>query len=348
MKKITFVMPELGTGGAERMIFNILTMLPPEKFELTLVLFLRKGFLAEKLPPHVGVKVFHRKKLILALPVLWNTLRSNTDYVVSSGYQNAVLSVLAYVSGNSKKLILRETSVVTVAKKNSRFVKLFKTTIPFTYPLCKRIIFQSAYGASEFEQYFYSHFRNVKVLRNFSSPDKNLQQPGRPNSIFLVGTLNSNKNFVAALEAIRKSSTRNFVVEIFGDGPEKENLREFAARHLPEVKVVFHGYVKGMSEHWPRAALHVLTSKSESYPNVVIEAALAGVPSVCLKAPGGLAEMYSLGNWGALVSDENLSERINELIVLDDKGRNQLKQDAIRCFGEQPRAEYAEFFNQLD
>ena len=39
MKKILFVIPTLRDGGAERSLVNLLTELPPEKYDIDLLLF---------------------------------------------------------------------------------------------------------------------------------------------------------------------------------------------------------------------------------------------------------------------------------------------------------------------
>lgn len=43
MKKILFVIPTLRDGGAERSLVNLLTELPPEKYDIDLLLFKMQG-----------------------------------------------------------------------------------------------------------------------------------------------------------------------------------------------------------------------------------------------------------------------------------------------------------------
>lgn len=55
MKKILFVMHNLGYGGAERSLVNLLQELPEEKYEIDLLLFQRRGDFLQQLPYHVRV-----------------------------------------------------------------------------------------------------------------------------------------------------------------------------------------------------------------------------------------------------------------------------------------------------
>lgn len=55
MKKILFVMHNLGYGGAERSLVNLLQELPEEKYEIDLLLFQKKGAFLSQLPSYVKV-----------------------------------------------------------------------------------------------------------------------------------------------------------------------------------------------------------------------------------------------------------------------------------------------------
>ena len=52
-KKLLFVILNLNIGGAERSLLNLLSLLPPEKYEIDLLLFKREGVFLEQIPSHV-------------------------------------------------------------------------------------------------------------------------------------------------------------------------------------------------------------------------------------------------------------------------------------------------------
>ena len=54
-KKLLFVILNLNIGGAERSLLNLLSLLPPEKYEIDLLLFKHEGVFLEQIPPHVRV-----------------------------------------------------------------------------------------------------------------------------------------------------------------------------------------------------------------------------------------------------------------------------------------------------
>ena len=53
MKKLLFVILSLGCGGAERSLINLLTVLPKDRYDISLLLFRREGAFLSQLPAHV-------------------------------------------------------------------------------------------------------------------------------------------------------------------------------------------------------------------------------------------------------------------------------------------------------
>ena len=344
MRKVLFIMPSLGSGGAERVVFNLLNGLAPLGLQIHLLLLFSEGFLVSKLPAGVSVQITKHKRLVNGFFTIWKALKSDTDFVFCSGYHNPYVALLAFISGTSHKLILRETSVVGSAKGRWKAVPILSLFMPIIYNSCHCVIFQSFYGKTDFERFFGFRLNRWKVMINPSFGLK-MENSNEAKSIFLVGTLNSNKNQKAALNAIQVSGLKEITVEIFGDGPERKELEALVSASKFDFKVLFHGNVSSMDQHWSRAALHVMTSKFESFPNVVIEAASGGVPSVCLDVPGGMKELFELGNWGELVSDtEKLPKAIKQTYYLSLDKRQLIGKIAYDRFHLEAMKNYQSFF----
>jgi len=89
-------------------------------------------------------------------------------------------------------------------------------------------------------------------------------------------------------------------LQIFGEGPLEGELRAAAAELGIADRVLFAGYVKDPSVCYATADLFVLSSTSEGFGNVLIEAMAAGVPVVSTDAPHGPREILSEGKFGSL------------------------------------------------
>lgn len=88
---------------------------------------------------------------------------------------------------------------------------------------------------------------------------------------------------------------------IFGEGPLEQELRTFAGELGIAERVLFAGYVNDPAACYAVADLVVLSSTSEGFGNVLIEAMAAGVPVVSTDAAHGPREILGEGLYGQLV-----------------------------------------------
>ncbi|TGQ42052.1 glycosyltransferase [Mesorhizobium sp. M00.F.Ca.ET.216.01.1.1] len=88
---------------------------------------------------------------------------------------------------------------------------------------------------------------------------------------------------------------------IFGEGPLAAELRSYAEQSGIGADVLFAGYVNDPAACYAAADLFVLSSTSEGFGNVLVEALAAGVPVVSTDAPHGPREILDEGRFGALV-----------------------------------------------
>ncbi|HEY4202433.1 MAG TPA: glycosyltransferase [Devosiaceae bacterium] len=88
---------------------------------------------------------------------------------------------------------------------------------------------------------------------------------------------------------------------IFGEGPLESELRAEATALGIADRVLLPGYVNDPAACYAAADVFVLTSTSEGFGNVLIEAMAAGVPVVSTDAPHGPREILSDGALGSLV-----------------------------------------------
>lgn len=88
---------------------------------------------------------------------------------------------------------------------------------------------------------------------------------------------------------------------IFGEGPLDGSLRAEAQALGIADSVLLPGYVSNPAACYAAADLFVLSSQSEGFGNVLIEAMQAGVPVVSTDAPHGPREILVNGQYGSLV-----------------------------------------------
>jgi glycosyltransferase involved in cell wall biosynthesis len=120
--------------------------------------------------------------------------------------------------------------------------------------------------------------------------------------IVTVGRLVPVKDHRTLFEAFALLRARRPMrLAVFGEGPLEAELKACAYRLGIGGDVLFAGYVNDPAACYVGADLLVLSSTSEGFGNVLIEAMAAGVPVVSTDAPHGPREILDNGRFGALV-----------------------------------------------
>ncbi|QQR37122.1 glycosyltransferase [Devosia oryziradicis] len=106
------------------------------------------------------------------------------------------------------------------------------------------------------------------------------------------------RTLIAAFAKLRSQRPARLV--IFGEGPLEAELRAQAEALGVGQSVLLPGYVNDPQACYRAADLFVLSSTSEGFGNVLIEAMAEGVPVVSTDAPHGPREILDNGRFGVL------------------------------------------------
>jgi glycosyltransferase involved in cell wall biosynthesis len=106
------------------------------------------------------------------------------------------------------------------------------------------------------------------------------------------------RTLITAFAKLRSERPARLV--IFGEGPLEAELRAQAAALGVGQSVLLPGYVNDPQACYRAADLFVLSSTSEGFGNVLIEAMAEGVPVVSTDAPHGPREILDGGRFGLL------------------------------------------------
>ena len=153
------------------------------------------------------------------------------------------------------------------------------------------------------------------------------RDPGRPARLLHVASLNLVKDQTTLLRALAvlAASGRDFQMDFIGEDVLNGSIQELARQLGLAERVNFHGFLtqRAVRPFVERADVNIVSSRHETGPLVVLEAAVAGVPTVGT-AVGYIAEWaphaalsVPVGDWsglaaaiGQLIGDESLRLRI--------------------------------------
>ncbi len=111
--------------------------------------------------------------------------------------------------------------------------------------------------------------------------------------LITVGSLIKRKNHIKVLEAMKHLS-ENYRYVIVGDGPERDNLHDFVhANGLAKESISrVDCWEARLIEAYSECDLFVLTSISEAFGLVFLEALACGLPVVTMKDLEGVRDIY--------------------------------------------------------
>lgn len=141
-------------------------------------------------------------------------------------------------------------------------------------------------------------------------------------NIISVGRLSKEKGFLDLIDVynIVHNKFPDWTLNLVGDGVEREKIEEKIRKYSLEKNVILHGYQNRdyINEVLKKSSIYVMSSYTESFGIVLLEAYAFGVPAVSFTSAQGACEIIS-DNWdGYLVKDrdkEQMAKRICELIT---------------------------------
>jgi glycosyltransferase involved in cell wall biosynthesis len=199
------------------------------------------------------------------------------------------------------------------------------------YPRASAVVVQTKSVALWAERLIPS--RKIRVIPNFVPNLRSRSVDVRNRVVLGVGRLDRQKGFDLLLEAYARSGVRHggYRLVILGEGPERAALEALAAKLGIADFVEMPGIVKAPEDWMERAAVFVLSSRYEGFPNVLVEAMAMGCAVVATDCRSGPREILRHESDGLLVPAEDvpaLSQAIVSL-VKDDPLRERLANNAV-------------------
>ncbi|WP_449387227.1 glycosyltransferase [Chryseobacterium lineare] len=321
MKKISviFILPDLETGGAERIVTTIANHLSRDRFEVKILLLRKQGGYLNFLHKDVEVIDLNTERIRHSLkPILSEIYRRKPDIVFSGyGEVNAYLSLFIKLFPKTR-FIARETNVVTehVKRKEIRFFYNF-------YNNYHRIIAQSDDMMKDLIKNFRIKSDKIVKINNpvdFDFIEDKLAVSQKPESfkynyknVVAIGNLSARKGFDNLLKVFSRLKNENILLHILGDGKDLEMLHQMKD-FLGLENVIFHGKQENPYQFLKYADLFILSSRYEGFPNVLLEAGACGTYSLANNCPGGIHEIIQ-NNINGEISDIEDHEEFSQHIM---------------------------------
>lgn len=339
-KKIGFVIPSLGSGGAERVIVTLANYFCDQFNVYLIVLFktsscydlnqdVHKIYLKNEYSESTNFIQALRNNYLYFKKLLGIVEKHQIELLISFTTSVNVLSIItAKIKG--VKCIVSERNNPVKTQINFFWSALRK----YTYPFANLIVVQTSYVKDYYESYLNSvrisiipNPINDKILSERETYDEE-----RENIILTVGRLDENKNHKLLIEAFSDLNFKDWRLVIVGDGILRDELRFYSQKLEVERDVEFVGNVSNISEYYNNSKIFAFTSNSEGFPNVLLEALASGLPCVSTNCPSGPSDLINHGINGFLIKvgdKEKLKESLAAL-VNDETLRKCISEESLK------------------
>lgn len=309
MFKIAFIVPRLGRGGAERVVFNLAQEFNRKKFNVSCICLESLGALGEDLL-NMGFDIkCLNSKFGYDANALWR-LRSilrefNPDIVNVHSYTVLPYVILSCFFFCPFKIVFTAHGLL--------FADYFRKKRWQFYLVSKFLSGVTAVATSVAEKHrkYICWTRDIEVIANgIDSINPDIQgglnlriELGFSKSIFIflvVGNVRPEKGIEDLLEAVRFLADRNtkdeFRVVVAGSMQSHTEYTKFVTNKCKDLglseTVYFIGHRRDMAAVYAAGNAFVLSSRSEGLPMVVLEALSAGLPVIATKV-GGVESLLS-------------------------------------------------------
>ena len=141
-----------------------------------------------------------------------------------------------------------------------------------------------------------------------------------------VGRLSPEKGYLDLLRLYSKLCVDypEWTLDIVGDGVEREKLEKYISKNNLEGKVILHGFQgkEVIDDLLDQSSIYIMTSFTESFGIVLIEAMSHGVPCIAYDSAEGAREIINSGENGYLIKNRNIDVmlmKIEDLIKNEEE-----------------------------
>ena len=355
MKKVAILSLHLGYGGIEKCVVNLANTLC-QRYEVELAvcyqLYEKSAFsldprvkihyLNGKLKPnHAELREAIQKKNIFriikecffTLKVLYHRKKTMVEYIKQTD-ANVIISTRDifnyWVSGYAKDNVLKIGWEHNHFHDNYRYAHNVRNSAKkLDYLVLVSDALQKFYS----KELSHTSCMSVMIPNSIESlPEK--VAPLKEKRIISVGRLSKEKGFLDLLEIFRKISLKHndWSLDIVGDGAEKQKLEEFIQQNSLSDKVTLHGFLgtEEINSLLHRSSIYLMTSYTESFGIVLIEAMSHGVPCIAFDSAEGAREIICSGENGFLIHNRNHGAMIRKIedLMKDEKLRIKIGKQA--------------------
>lgn len=327
-KKVSIVLPNLRGGGAERVNVDLAKGFRDHGVKMEFVLRQARGELLEEASAIGEIYDLKAPRVRSSLKPLSAYFRNHRpDAVLVSMWPLTFVATWARRrSGHGCPMVLVEHGILSRQYEGRGFLhrQTLRRSLKFAAARANGCIGVSQGVADDLAQLtglgqdrFSVVYNPVQPLlasnKEHRSHVEALWRGGKGKRILSVGRFKAVKNQALLIDAFVRLADPEARLMLVGDGELRADLERRALDKGVAERVIFPGFQTDLHAFYASADVFALSSKSEGFGNVIVEALSCGLPVVSTDCPTGPREILDGGRFGRLTEPGNAPQLAEEL-----------------------------------
>lgn len=332
MKKILFLIHDLGRGGAEKVLVNLVNHLDRSLFEIHVMVLFGGGINEQFLKPDIHFHTVYKRNIPanskwmkLFTPKQLHRMYVKDHYDIEVSYlEGPCARIISGCEDNNTKLVswihtryLSENSIYFSFRSKqeantvySKFHCLAFVSKDVRDAFCKRVSTDNKCIV------LYNTVESDNVIKLSKEPiETELKDTIK---LIAVGRLQEVKRYDRLLNIAKKLNNvgYNCHTYILGDGPLKDVFQKYISENHLENVITLIGYDTNPYKYLAACDIFICSSQTEGFSTAATEALIVGTP-ICSTDVSGMKEMLGENNEYGIVtenSESSLYEGIKKLL----------------------------------
>jgi len=148
-------------------------------------------------------------------------------------------------------------------------------------------------------------------------------------NLISVGRLSREKGYTDLIEVFKivHEKRPDWHLDLIGDGPEKNKIVDMIYLNKLTDNITSHGFLKRkeIDKLLNKSSIYLMTSYTESFGIVLIEAMSHGLPCVAFSSAEGANDLIKDGHNGYLIEDRDFEKMADKIIELIDSKEERIR-----------------------
>lgn len=246
------------------------------------------------------------------------------DSVISPTYPLSIIGELASAKGDAKLIFESHGAYVQAFKEFCNPQSLSEKLIAKIHDrIALKALSKCDYLAALTKgdcNFWAQHIPNTCVIPNpltyYPETINDVQKDH--NRIISIGRLTSIKRFDRLIEAFALIHQNNplWHIDIYGEGSDKPQLNDIITKFGLTNRIIIHPPTNNIFSEMKKSQILVMTSESEGFPLVLIEAMACGTPCLSFNCPYGPSEIIEHNKNGILAKNGDIQDLAKQMQYL--------------------------------